>query len=206
MEISKWILLVGILTVVGECYGEDVVFVEDDRGAKQVSNGPEVGEKTHGVEERTTNMLPDKGDRRIEEDSTNPPFPSQSSSFWEVDDPRDYGEHLVVETETTDDMEPELVTRADEEDEEEGKIEDDKMEEEKIEEPIREDESKRKRDGDSRPNLILIITDDQDIELGSMDYMPETLKVFKDEGVEFRHGYVSTPICCPSRSSMLTGL
>lgn len=41
---------------------------------------------------------------------------------------------------------------------------------------------------------------------GSMEYMPETLKVFRDAGVEFRHGYVSTPICCPSRSSLLTGL
>jgi hypothetical protein len=43
---------------------------------------------------------------------------------------------------------------------------------------------------DSRPNIILIMTDDQDIELGSMDYMPNTLKIFRDNGLEFRHGYV----------------
>ena len=47
---------------------------------------------------------------------------------------------------------------------------------------------------------------DLDYELGSMEYMPETLKVFREAGVEFRHGYVTTPMCCPSRSSMLTGL
>lgn len=41
---------------------------------------------------------------------------------------------------------------------------------------------------------------------GSMEYMPETLKIFRDNGVEFRHGYVATPMCCPSRSSILTGL
>uniref|UniRef100_A0A0K0FMB0 Putative extracellular sulfatase Sulf-1 homolog (inferred by orthology to a C. elegans protein) n=1 Tax=Strongyloides venezuelensis TaxID=75913 RepID=A0A0K0FMB0_STRVS len=38
-----------------------------------------------------------------------------------------------------------------------------------------------------------------------MDFMPKTLKIFGNKGVEFLHGLVSTPICCPSRSSILTG-
>ncbi|XP_043230612.1 extracellular sulfatase Sulf-1-like [Amphibalanus amphitrite] len=57
-----------------------------------------------------------------------------------------------------------------------------------------------------RPNIVIIMTDDLDVELGSLNYMPKLRRLLQDEGVTFRHGYVSTPLCCPSRSSYLTGM
>lgn len=41
---------------------------------------------------------------------------------------------------------------------------------------------------------------------GSLNFMPNTLRLIRDAGAEFRHAYTTTPMCCPSRSSLLTGL
>lgn len=56
-----------------------------------------------------------------------------------------------------------------------------------------------------RPNFLLIITDDQ--RYGTVgDYMPATQNLIFDQGVTFTRSYISTSACCPSRSSILTGL
>ena len=56
-----------------------------------------------------------------------------------------------------------------------------------------------------QPNIILILTDDQDEVLDSVDYMPNLKHYFAEEGVRFINAFATTPVCCPSRSSILTG-
>src|SRR5689334_9283262 len=56
---------------------------------------------------------------------------------------------------------------------------------------------------DTKPNIIFILTDDYASNL--VDFMPN-LKAMQKEGVTFNHYYVSNSLCCPSRSSIFTGM
>jgi arylsulfatase A-like enzyme len=57
--------------------------------------------------------------------------------------------------------------------------------------------------GVDRPNFVVIVTDDQRWDtLGSM---PAVRRLLMTGGVTFRNAFVTTPSCCPSRVSLLTG-
>ena len=55
----------------------------------------------------------------------------------------------------------------------------------------------------SRPNIIVIQTDDQAAE--SMKVMDNTRTQLGDRGATFTNHFVNWPVCCPSRATLLTG-
>lgn len=58
----------------------------------------------------------------------------------------------------------------------------------------------------SRPNVVFILTDDQDVHLDSLSYQPLVKKYLIDNGLTFQHHYCTVAICCPSRVNLWTGL
>jgi arylsulfatase A-like enzyme len=58
----------------------------------------------------------------------------------------------------------------------------------------------------TRPNVVFILTDDQDLVLGSLDFMPHTRDLIARQGLTFASHFVPLSLCCPSRSTILTGV
>jgi N-acetylglucosamine-6-sulfatase len=57
--------------------------------------------------------------------------------------------------------------------------------------------------GPRRPDIILIVTDDQ--RQGTLGWMPAVRNRVVRRGVRFSRAMVPTSLCCPSRASLLTG-
>jgi arylsulfatase A-like enzyme len=57
----------------------------------------------------------------------------------------------------------------------------------------------------NRPNILLILLDDLDVELGSTGYMPILQNLLVDQGLTLEDFYVSSSVCCPSRATILRG-
>ena len=55
----------------------------------------------------------------------------------------------------------------------------------------------------ARPNIIVLLTDDQ--EPASMQVMKKVSKQMKRKGVTLKRYYNNFPLCCPSRTTLLTG-
>ncbi|MFN2588618.1 MAG: sulfatase [Actinomycetota bacterium] len=56
-----------------------------------------------------------------------------------------------------------------------------------------------------RPNVLIVMTDDQRA-AGTLDVMPRTRRWFERGGTRFVNALATTPTCCPSRASVMTGL
>ena len=55
------------------------------------------------------------------------------------------------------------------------------------------------------PNVLIVVTDDHRPDAGAMRVMEETRARLGDSGRRLARSYATTPLCCPSRASILTG-
>jgi N-acetylglucosamine-6-sulfatase len=56
-----------------------------------------------------------------------------------------------------------------------------------------------------KPNIVFVVTDDQRLDEFDKQAMPATRRLIAGKGTTFTDTVVTTPTCCPSRATMLTG-
>lgn len=56
----------------------------------------------------------------------------------------------------------------------------------------------------AKPNVVVVMTDDLDV--ASMHVMKSTRRLLARRGTKFVNSFVTTPLCCPSRTTFQTGL
>jgi N-acetylglucosamine-6-sulfatase len=54
-----------------------------------------------------------------------------------------------------------------------------------------------------KPNFVFILTDD--MRKDDLKYMSKTHALLKTQGMEFQNAFVSNPVCCPSRATIMRG-
>jgi arylsulfatase A-like enzyme len=62
---------------------------------------------------------------------------------------------------------------------------------------------KRKKAKPAKPNIVLIMDDDQSVNL--QKFLAKTNAAIADKGVTFDNSFMNYSLCCPSRATMLTG-
>src|SRR5215213_1183314 len=55
------------------------------------------------------------------------------------------------------------------------------------------------------PNIIFILTDDMRYDDLNARYMPNTSSLLADKGMSFKNAFVSNPLCCPTRATIMRG-
>src|SRR5215207_2575070 len=54
-----------------------------------------------------------------------------------------------------------------------------------------------------KPNFVFILTDD--MRKDDLKYMPKTRALLQTQGMTFENAFVSNPLCCPSRATIMRG-
>ena len=57
----------------------------------------------------------------------------------------------------------------------------------------------------SRPNVLFVLTDDQDLHMDSLSAMPKLNRLLGEGGTTYERHFCTVSLCCPSRVNLLTG-
>ncbi len=68
-----------------------------------------------------------------------------------------------------------------------------------------EQETRAEDDRRGQPNIVLVMMDDLAISQVRPEATPKIIKLFRDQGTSFKNAFLTTPLCCPSRATLLTG-
>jgi arylsulfatase A-like enzyme len=58
----------------------------------------------------------------------------------------------------------------------------------------------------TRPNIVVVLTDDQRWDTILPETMPNTYSLLYDNSIRFNNAIAAVPLCCPSRTTIFTGL
>ena len=56
-----------------------------------------------------------------------------------------------------------------------------------------------------RPNIVFIISDDQDVRLGSLNYMQHVQSDIIGAGLDVKNHFGTVALCCPARATLFRG-
>ena len=59
--------------------------------------------------------------------------------------------------------------------------------------------------GEEKPNIVFLLSDDQDRRLGSMEFMETLQNEMIAKGLEATNHFTTSAQCCPSRVTLLRG-
>jgi N-acetylglucosamine-6-sulfatase len=57
----------------------------------------------------------------------------------------------------------------------------------------------------NQPNVVFILSDDQDARMDSLSHMQQVQSLLMDQGTQFTKHYAHVALCCPSRVTLWTG-
>lgn len=56
-----------------------------------------------------------------------------------------------------------------------------------------------------KPNIVFLLADDLDLNLGSIEFMPQLKSLLREQGTTLEEFFVNNSLCCPSRATFLRG-